>query len=55
MDEILKEIDAAFQLISSIPVTNDSVDKMAVARSKLRNAYAQLTEMNEKEGGNVDE
>lgn len=50
MDEILKEIDAVFQLISSIPVTNDSVDKMAVARSKLRSVYARLTEMNKDRG-----
>lgn len=46
MDEILKELEAVFQTISSIPVTHDSVDMMAVARSKLRKVYAQLKEVN---------
>jgi len=45
MDEILKELEAVFQTISSIPVTHDSVDAMAVARSKLRKVYAQLKEV----------
>lgn len=45
MDEILKELDLIFQTISSIPVTNDSVDAMAVARSRLRKVYAQLKEI----------
>lgn len=45
MDEILKELEAVFQTISSIPVTHDSVDMMAVARSKLRKVYAQLKEV----------
>ena len=45
MYEILKELEAVFQTISSIPVTHDSVDAMAVARSKLRKVYAQLKEV----------
>lgn len=45
MDDILKELDAVFQTISSIPVTHDSVDTMAVARAKLRNIYAKLKKM----------
>lgn len=44
MEEILKELEVVFQTISSIPVTHDSVDMMAVARSKLRKAYMQLKE-----------
>lgn len=44
MDEILKELESVYQTISSIPVTHDSVDAMAVARSKLRKVYAQLKE-----------
>lgn len=39
MDEIMKELDAVFRLISSVPVTGESVDIMAAARSKLRKAY----------------
>lgn len=46
MDEILKELESVYQTISSIPVTHDSVDAMAVARSKLRKIYAQLKETN---------
>lgn len=45
MDEILKELEAVFQTISSIPVTHESIDKMAVARSKLRKVYTQLGEV----------
>lgn len=47
MNEILKELDAVFQTISSIPVTHDSVDAMAVARAKLRKVYAQLKDLAE--------
>ena len=46
MEEILKELEVVFQTISSIPVTHDSVDMMAVARSKLRKVYMQLKEVN---------
>lgn len=46
MNEILKELESVYQTISSIPVTHDSVDAMAVARSKLRKVYAQLKEVN---------
>lgn len=46
MDEILKELESVYQIISSIPVTHDSVDAMAVARSKLRKIYARLKETN---------
>ena len=42
MDEILKDLDYVFRTISSIPVTEDSIDKMAVARAKLRKIYATL-------------
>ena len=45
MDEILKELEAVFQTISSIPVTHDSVDMMAVERSKLRKVYTKLKEV----------
>lgn len=45
MNNILKEIDIIFQTISSIPVTGDSIDKMAVARAKLKNLYATIQNM----------
>ena len=42
MNEILKELNSAFQIVSTIPVTGDSVDAMAAVRSKLRKVYAEI-------------
>lgn len=42
MNDILKELNSVFQIVSSIPVTGDSVDSMAIARAKLRKIYAEL-------------
>ena len=39
MEEIMKRIDEAFRLISSIPVKGNDVEVMAMAKSKLREAY----------------
>lgn len=47
MDEIIKELNEAYQIISSIPVTGDSVDALAVARAKMRKVYAELKNMSE--------
>ena len=38
-EEILKSIDEAFNLISSIYVKEDDVERMAAAKIRLRNAY----------------
>lgn len=48
MDEILNELDSAFRTLSTIPVTGDAVDAMAVTRAKLRKVYAELVELNKK-------
>ena len=40
MEAIMESLNTAFKAISSIPVTGDSVDAMAVARAQLRKAYA---------------
>lgn len=45
MRNIMKNVDSAFQMISSIPVAGDAVDAMAVARAKLKEAYRKLEEM----------
>lgn len=45
MENILKELDMAFSLISSIPVSGEAVDTMAVARQKLRGVYAELKKL----------
>ena len=46
--EILKELDAIFKMVSSIPVTNDFIDVSAAARNKLRKVYT-MVKMNDKE------
>lgn len=47
MDELLKELDIAYRMISSIPVSGDAVDMMATARSKIRKVAAELKEKSE--------
>lgn len=42
MSKVLEELDAVFRLISTIPVSGESVDAMAAARAKLRRVYAEL-------------
>ena len=42
MEAIMDSLNTAFKAISSIPVTGDSVDAMAVARAQLRKAYAEV-------------
>lgn len=39
MTDIQREIDAAFKLVSAIPVRGDAVDLMAAVREHLRSAY----------------
>lgn len=45
MENLLKELDIAFSLISSIPVSGEAVDVMAAARNKLRGVYAELKKL----------
>ena len=47
MDEIMKELDVVYKTVSSIPVTGDAVDAMAVVRAKLRKIYAELDKAKE--------
>lgn len=42
MNDILKELSSVFQLVSTIPVTGDSIDTMAVVRARLRKIYADV-------------
>ena len=42
MDEIMKELEAAFKATSIISVTGDAVDALAVVRANLRKAYAAI-------------
>lgn len=42
MKDLMKDVDSAFRMISSIPVSGDAVDAVAVARAKLRGVYQRL-------------
>ena len=39
MDEIMKDLEAAFKATSAIPATGDAVDALALVRNKLRKVY----------------
>lgn len=45
MDEVKKDLDETYRLISSIPVRGESVDLMAAARAKLRKVYDSIEKM----------
>lgn len=45
MKDLMKELDSAFRMLSSIPVSGEAVDLMAGARNKLRNIYSELKKM----------
>lgn len=51
MNEIQKQLDKAFTLISAIPVSGDVVDIMAMAREHLRSAYNLAGEGDHEDGG----
>lgn len=42
MQEIMKDVDAAFKLISTLTVSGDAVDVVAAAKNHLRKAHAEL-------------
>lgn len=44
MEELVKELDIAYRMISNIPVSGDAVDMLALARAKLRKVAAELRE-----------
>ena len=45
MKELIVELDAAYRMMSSVPVTGDAIDLMAAARAKLRHVCAELEKM----------
>ena len=49
MNEVKKQIDEAFKLISCIPVSGENVEIMAAAKAKLRTVYAELSKRPEDE------
>ena len=50
MEEIMKDLEAAFKATAIIPVTGDAVDALALIRAKLRKAYSELEKF---EGGTM--
>jgi hypothetical protein len=42
-DEFLHDLDVAYRMISSVPVSGDAVDAIAVARSKIRRVREELS------------
>ena len=44
MNELVQDLEYAYKMISSIPVSGDAVDMMAMARAKLRKVAAELKE-----------
>lgn len=55
MQELMKDIDTAFKMISTVSVSGESVDMIAGARAKLRGVYAKLKEMDEQNNRNQTE
>lgn len=47
MDDILQDLEVAFKAISSISVSGDAVDAVALARTKLRKVYSELSKPKE--------
>ena len=56
MDEIKTEINEAFSLLSRLSVSGDTVDLMAVVRSKLKRAVRMIDnlEKGETDGGQTN-
>lgn len=53
MMNITERLNKAYQFLSAIPVSGDSVDLMAAARQEIKAAYAEL-KRSEADGGQVD-
>lgn len=51
MNELLKDLEVAYQMVSAIAVSGDSVDLMSAARAKLRNVFAELSKL---DGGDTN-
>jgi hypothetical protein len=45
MKELMEELDAAYRMMSSVPVTGDAIDLIAAARAKLRHVCSELEKM----------
>lgn len=53
MTDIAEKLNRAYQFLSAIPVSGDSVDLMAAARREIKTVYAEL-KRSEADDGQVD-
>lgn len=49
MNDMLKDLETAYQMISAIAISGDAVDVMAAARAKIRTVCVALSKMHEAE------
>ena len=49
MKELAEQLDYAYRLMSSVPVTGDAIDMIAEARARIRNVYNELKKLDEAE------
>lgn len=49
MKKLTEELDYAYRLVSSVPVTGDAIDMIAEARARMRNVFDELKKMEEAE------
>ena len=47
MDKILNDLNAVFKMLSTIPVTGESVEIMASSKNTLRQIYAEVKKKDE--------
>ena len=49
MKELAEQLDYAYRLMSSVPVTGDAIDMIAEARAIMRNVFNELKRLEEAE------
>ena len=54
MENTLKELDTALKLISTLQVSGDAVDVVAVAKNSLRKVKADLQKLGEAQSGDTE-
>ena len=50
MEKLIKDVETAYSAISSVAVSGDAVDAVALARVKLREVHVMLKEISETAG-----
>lgn len=55
MEELRKEVDAIYRMISSLSVSGDAVDIIAAVRAKLKRVHGELAKLDVKSEGAHEE